>query len=68
MVNISKPYANVFSDGERYIRYFGIPNFSEMQLNQLDALTTKEEIEDFLYLCYFGDNADEAKAIIERSL
>ena len=55
------------SMGKRYIRYFGIPNFSEMQLNQLDALTTKEEIEDFLYLCYFGDEADEAKAIIERS-
>ena len=68
VVNISKPYANAYySMGKRYIRYFGIPNFSEMQLNQLDALTTKEEIEDFLYLCYFGDHTEEAKAIIERS-
>lgn len=67
VMNISKPYANgYFSMGKRYIRYFGIPDFSEIQLNQLDALSTKEDIEDFLYLCYFGDDADEVKAIIER--
>ena len=66
-MNISKPYANAYySMGKRYIRYFGIPDFSEMQLNQLDALTTKEDIEEFLYLCYFGDEADEVKIIIER--
>ena len=66
VVNISKPYANgYYSMGKRYIRYFGIPDFNDIQLNQLDALTTKEDIEDFLYLCYFGDNADEVKDIIE---
>lgn len=66
VVNISKPYANgYYSMGKRYIRYFGIPDFNDIQLNQLDALTTKEDIEDFLYLCYFGDNADEVKEIIE---
>ena len=67
VLNISKPYANgYYSMGKRYIRYFGIPDFSAIQLNQLDALTTKEDVEDFLYLCYFGDNADEVKEIIER--
>lgn len=67
VMNISKPYANgYYSMGKRYIRYFGIPDFSEIQLNQLDVLTTKEDIEDFLYSCYFEDNADEVKVIIER--
>ena len=43
--NISKPYANgYYSMGKRYIRYFGIPDFSEEQLNELDALTKKEDI------------------------
>lgn len=67
VMNISKPYANgYYSMGKRYIRYFGVFDFSEEQLKQFDALTTKDDIEDFLYSCYFGDNADEVKAIIER--
>ena len=66
VVNISKPYANrYYSMGKRYIRYFGIPDFSEMQLNKLDTLTVQEDIEDILYFCYFGDKADEVKGIIE---
>lgn len=65
--NISKPYANgYYSLGKRYIRYFGIPDFSEEQLIQLDALTNKEDIERFLYICYFGDESDRVKGIIER--
>lgn len=63
--NISKPYANgYYSMGKRYIRYFGIPDFNEEQLTYLDVLTQKEDIEEFLYLCYFGDNADRVKVII----
>ena len=50
--------------GKRYIRYFGIPDFSEEQLNELDALTKKEDIEEFLYICYFGDDADRKREII----
>lgn len=67
--NISKPYVNGFySMGKRYIRYFGIPNFSKVQLAHLDKLTRKDDIENFLYLCYFGDNANWAKSIIESDL
>lgn len=63
--NISKPYANgYYSMGKRYIRYFGIPDFSEEQLNELDALTKKEDIEEFLNICYFGDDADRKREII----
>ena len=63
--NISKPYANgYYSMGKRYIRYFGIPDFSEEQLNELDALTKKENIEKFLYTCYFGDDAESKREII----
>lgn len=67
--NISKPYVNGFySMGKRYIRYFGIPNFSKVQLAHLDKLTRKDDIENFLYFCYFGDNANWAKSIIESDL
>lgn len=67
--NISKPYVNGFySMGKRYISYFGIPNFSKVQLAHLDKLTRKDDIENFLYLCYFGDNANWAKSIIESDL
>lgn len=63
--NISKPYANgYYSLGKRYIRYYGIPDFSEEQLNELDSLTKKEDIEEFLYICYFGDEAEEIREII----
>lgn len=63
--NISKPYANgYYSLGKRYIRYYGIPDFSEEQLNELDSLTKKEDIEEFLYICYFGDDAEGIREII----
>lgn len=64
--NISKPYANgYYSMGKRYIRYFGIPNFTKDQLVQLDALTGKDDLEEFLYWCYFGEKAELIKKIIE---
>ena len=67
--NISKPYVNgYYSMGKRYIQYFGIPNFTEDQLIQLDSLTRKDDIEEFLYFCYFGDNANCVKNTIESDL
>ena len=66
--NISKPYANgYYSMGKRYIRYFGIPNFTEEQLLVMDNETDREKIEQLLYLCYFGDKADKVKAILKRN-
>ncbi len=67
--NISKPYANgYYSMGKRYIRYFGIPDFNEEQLAHLDALTSKEDIEEFLLLHYFGDEDETARTIIKGEL
>lgn len=67
--NISKPYANgYYSMGKRYIRYFGIPNLSGEQLQQLDGITDKREIENLLYPCYFGEEMDEARVVIETFL
>lgn len=67
--NISKPYANgYYSMGKRYIRYFGVPDLSGEQLQQLDGITYKQEIENLLYPCYFGVEADEAREVIESFL
>ena len=67
--NISKPYANgYYSMGKRYIRYFGVPDLSGEQLQQLDGITYKEEIENLLYPCYFGEEMDEARVVIETFL
>ena len=66
--NISKPYANgYYSMGKRYIRYFGVPNFNDEQLRILDETNDREEIENLLYSCYFGDDAEAARDMI-RSL
>lgn len=66
--NISKPYANgYYSMGKRYIRYFGVPNFDDEQLLILDGTTDREEIENLLYFCYFGEGAEAARDMI-RSL
>lgn len=66
--NISKPYANgYYSMGKRYIRYFGVPNFDDEQLLILDGTTDREEIENLLYFCYFGEGAEAARDLI-RSL
>ena len=67
--NISKPYANgYYSMGKRYIRYFGVPDLSGEQLQQLDGITDKREIENLLYPCYFEDRVDEVRAVIGRYL
>lgn len=67
--NISKPYANgYYSMGKRYIRYFGVPDLSEEQLLQLDRITSKQEVERLLYLCYFREKAKNAKEIISNYL
>ena len=67
--NISKPYANgYYSMGKRYIRYFGVPDVSDEQLQQMDGITDKREIENLLYQCYFGVEADEAREVIENFL
>lgn len=69
VTNISKPYANgYYSMGKRYIRYFGIPTFSNDQKQVLDALVTRNEVEDFLYSIYFGDDARDVKRSIEDYL
>lgn len=66
--NISKPYANgYYSMGKRYIRYFGIPELNEEQLIQLDSLTEKEELEEYLYPCYFDDE-EKARQVIKDYL
>ena len=63
--NISKPYANgYYSMGKRYIRYFGIPQLTEEQLDELDNLESKTEVEDFLYPIYFGNQTDRARDVI----
>lgn len=62
--NISKPYANgYYSMGKRYIRYFGIPNFTEEQLQELDNITEREDVERWLYPCYFGEDAENVKNV-----
>jgi len=67
--NISKPYANgYYSMGKRYIRYFGVPDLNDEQLQQLDEITDKQEVESFLYPCYFGEDTDEARKIISDYL
>lgn len=65
VMNISKPYANgYYSMGKRYIRYFGIPAFTDEQLRILDSKTQTNEIEDFLYPIYFGNDAEGVKRVI----
>ena len=66
--NISKPYANgYYSMGKRYIRFFGVPNFTEEQLLELDNATEKEAIERLLYPCYFGADATRVKKIMSNN-
>lgn len=65
VMNISKPYANgYYSMGKRYIRYFGIPVFTDEQLKNLDSKAQTNEIEEFLYPIYFGDDAEGVKRVI----
>lgn len=69
VMNISKPYANgYYSMGKRYIKHFGIPNFTPAQYVILDSLTQKEDIEQFLYPLYFGNRVEEVKSIIDDYL
>lgn len=67
--NISKPYANgYYSMGKRYIRYFGVPDLSDEQLQRLDRITGKQEIENLLYPCYFGEETNTARETISNYL
>lgn len=67
--NISKPYANgYYSMGKRYIRYFGVPDLNDEQLRQLDGITDKQEIENLLYPCYFGEETNIAREVISDYL
>lgn len=67
--NISKPYANgYYSMGKRYIRYFGAPDLSDEQLKHLDEITEKQEIENLLFPCYFGEDINHAREVISDYL
>ena len=67
--NISKPYANgYYSMGKRYIRYFGIPELTVEQLQQLDNLTDKNEIENLLFPCYFGIHGNRLRTLIKEGM
>lgn len=67
--NVSKPYANsYYSMGKRYIRYFGVPQLTDDQQEELDGLTEKDEIERFIYPCYFGENSERVRGVIEAYL
>lgn len=69
VMNISKPYANgYYSMGKRYIRYFGVPDLSDEQLQQLDGITDKHEIENMLYPCYFEEDMAEVRKFISDYL
>lgn len=51
--------------GKRYIRYFGIPELTAEQLQQLDNMTDKQEIENLLFPCYFGTHGERTKTLIK---
>ena len=57
IVNTSKPYTGgFFSLEKRYVKHFGIPNFSSKEKDKLLSLDKREDINNWLKQFYLLDN------------